>query len=466
MNLPAIVFIALFLLSQPSFGADEELRALVKELSTQVKQLSTRLNEVESELAQERQAKHQASPSASDGKTPAMADPKTATAPMIAPGTVAETAKAKPVTVGDIKGSFKIPGTDTSLAIGGFVKLDTIYNSVSAGKDNFGDQFLSSSTIPVSARHGEHSQINFHAKESRFWLKSFTPSAYGDINTYLELDLYGAADAYTPRLRHAYGSIGNFLAGQTWTTFLNVQAIPELNDIGGPVGINLLRQPMVRWNQPFSFAATPMEFQAALEAPKSRLAREKTSVLEAPDDDRYPDLIARINANPEWGNLSLTAMGRQIRYAPAVGSARSSWGGAVSLAGKIKTVGLDNLRFGFHYGDVLGRYININAFGDATLDTAGRRLERVDTYGAMAAYQHWWSDSWRSTLAYGFAQSDLPAYANGGLTRQAQSVHVNLLWSPLVQTTIGLEYLYATRSLENHLSGDLHRVQFSSRFNF
>jgi len=25
-------------------------------------------------------------------------------------------------------------------------------------------------------------------------------------------------------MRHAYGSMGNFLAGQTWTTFLNVAA--------------------------------------------------------------------------------------------------------------------------------------------------------------------------------------------------------------------------------------------------
>ena len=84
----------------------------------------------------------------------------------------------------------------------------------------------------------------------------------------------------------------------------------------------------------------------------------------------------------------------------------------------------------------------------------------------MLSYQHWWSNKWRSTIAYGFAQSDLPNYANGGLTRQGQSLHLNLLWSPLVQTTFGLEYIYATRSLESGPHGDLNRLQFSSRFNF
>jgi hypothetical protein len=36
----------------------------------------------------------------------------------------------------------------------------------------------------------------------------------------------------------------------------------------------------------------------------------------------------------------------------------------------------------------------------------------------------------------------------------------------MLQTTIGLEYIYANRELTNHQNGELHRVQFSTRFNF
>jgi len=90
----------------------------------------------------------------------------------------------------------------------------------------------------------------------------------------------------------------------------------------------------------------------------------------------------------------------------------------------------------------------------------------ANTYSAMLAYQHWWDNQWRSTVAYSFAQSNLPGFANGGLTLQGQAVHANLLWSPLVNATFGLEYLYATRTVESGTYGDLHRVQFSSRFNF
>lgn len=470
-------WLLLLLLAPPAQAGDKQLRALVETLSQQVQQLSHRVTDLESELAQERQTQRQTLAEPPTGKpTPAAsAEPAMAagagsrwTKTPSPPEAATEAAKAKPATVGDIKGSIKIPGTDTSLAIGGYAKLDTLYSSVSTSTLNsMGNQLLLLSSIPAGpARLGANSQTTVHAKETRLWFKSFTPSRLGDINTYVEFDWFGSADSYTPRLRHAYGSIGPFLAGQTWSTFLNVATIPETLDLGSPVAIGTLRQPLLRWSWPFSLGGQPFEFQAAAESPNTRLALPHTAAIASHNDDRYPDLIGRLNFNPEWGSLSLVGMGREIRYSPPTGAARSQWGGAVSVAGKVKTSGLDNLRFSLSYGNALGRYISLNTFTDAALDGSGRVMDLNTTYSALLAYQHWWSDTWRSSLAYGFAQSDLPAYANGGLTRQGQSVHANLLWSPVVQTTFGLEYIYATRTQENGLHGDLHRVQFSSRFNF
>ena len=40
------------------------------------------------------------------------------------------------------KGSFKLPGSDTSVTLGGYVKLDAIWSDKSAGVDSVGDQQL------------------------------------------------------------------------------------------------------------------------------------------------------------------------------------------------------------------------------------------------------------------------------------------------------------------------------------
>jgi hypothetical protein len=382
---------------------------------------------------------------------------------------------AKPaVTAGDAKGTFKIPGTEVSLGLGGYAKMDVLYSSVSAGRDKLGDQLLLVSQIPVAGQtSGQHSRINLHAKETRFWLKSHAPTAWGDLNTFIEFDLFNAADAYSLRLRHAYGSFGRLLAGQTWTTLLNVGALPDVLDTSGPVGAFLTRQPMLRWTQPLPLAGAPVEAQFALESPRTRLAAD--SPLEKadafgfvhPNAERYPDIIARLNYDPAWGNVSLAAMGRQIRHtASKPATQREAWGGAVSLAGKIKTTGLDNARFILSYGNAFGRYASANTFEDAVLDASSGRLRLVNVYSGMLAYQHWWNNAWRSTLAYGFEQADQPSSASPALTRWAQSVHANLLWSPLLSVTLGLEYIYAERQTVDGRRGDLSRWQFSTRVNF
>lgn len=495
MNVRKIVLLLLPALCAMPFPvfAEEDLRELVKamsaqmtELGNQVKQSNQRIAELEAKLAKSEQEKALASATAPAGQPPAATATTVAAGTTTAPAAEGKTKTAPAVTVGDAKGTFKIPGTDTSLGFGGFVKGDANYSSIGMGGDKIGNQNLVIAQIPVGDnRLGEDSKTTFYAKESRFWLKSFTPSAWGDINTFLEVDFLGAQEVsnYTPRLRHAYGSIGNFLAGFTWTTFLNVAAIPETLDPAGSIGELLnLRQPLVRWTQPFSVAGAPLEFQAAVESPKSRLwadpsLKESTDAFNFtnPNDEHYPDLLARLNYNPDWGSLSLAAMGRQIRYTKqGAGREQEAWGGAASLTGRINTFGLDNVRFMLGYGDVYGRYAAFNAFEDAALDASGR-LQLVKVYSATLAYQHWWDKAWRSTLAYGYTAADQPEFVrqavnlNGTIaemTQRGQSAHINLLWSPWLTTTFGLEYFYALRERADGQTGDLHRVQFSSRFNF
>jgi hypothetical protein len=463
------------LLSLP-IHAEEDARDLIKalshqvaELAKQVKQANARIGDLEKKLERAQAEKAQAEKAQAPAKTPE------SKARLAAGGAESAPQEAKPaVTVGDAKGTFKIPGTDTSIGLGGFAKMDAIYSSVSAGRDKLGDQALTVPQIPVGALAGQHGRVNLHVKESRVWLKSYTPTAWGDLNAFVEVDFFGAADSYALRLRHAYGSLGHFLAGQTWTTLLNVAAIPDVLDIGGPVGnAPLLRQPMLRWRQPFSVAGAPLEFQFALESPRIRLwtnsAKEKPDSFGfvQPNAERYPDLIARLDYAPDWGTLSLVAMGRQIRYTePKSGERAETWGGAASIAGKVDTVGLDNVRFMLNYGNAFGRYASNNAFEDAALQAETGRLRLINAYSAMLAYQHWWNKSWRSTVAYGYEQADQPAFVSGELTRRAQSVHANLLWSPLLYVTLGLEYIRATRQIVDGRSGALDRWQVSTRVNF
>jgi hypothetical protein len=84
----------------------------------------------------------------------------------------------------------------------------------------------------------------------------------------------------------------------------------------------------------------------------------------------------------------------------------------------------------------------------------------------MLAYQHWWNKQWRSSVVYGYDQAEQPDWVNQVLNQEVQSLHANLLWSPVNQAVMGLEYIYANRKLLDGREGDLQRLQFSARYNF
>ncbi|NOQ77092.1 MAG: porin [Methylococcaceae bacterium] len=438
-----LIFINLTLSSV--HASEEGLHQTVKDLRSQVELLTARLLQMEKRLDDKE---------SESGKNKQIIKVET-----------------KKVEVGDVKGSFKIPGTETSLAIGGYIKLDAIYNSQSAGGSggsNVGDQMLLPGTIPVQSDDQEDDQVTFHARQSRFWMKSHTASDWGDLNTYLEMDFFAfqapgnerVSNSYSPRLRHAFGSLGPFLAGQTWTTFMNVSALPELNDFGGPVGRIFARQPQLRWTQ--SIKDQQADWMIAIESPESTLTNINGD-RETPNDDHFPDIITRLNLYRPWGSVSLAGMVRNIRSDSEKNS--DAYGGALSLAGRVKAVDRDDLRFMLNYGNVLGRYASSNLFNDGAINSRGE-VELFNQYGGFVAYRHWWHNNWRSTFAYGFSYADNVDFVADTVSQWAQSAQMNLLWSPLSQTTFGLEYSYASRGLENNESGHLHRIQFSSIFSF
>jgi hypothetical protein len=85
---------------------------------------------------------------------------------------------------------------------------------------------------------------------------------------------------------------------------------------------------------------------------------------------------------------------------------------------------------------------------------------------ASAAYRHYWTPSQRSTLALSALHADNPAGTAGSVNRSAESMHLNLIWSPMAQTNFGLEYLHAWREPHNGDAGRLSRLQAAAQYLF
>jgi hypothetical protein len=360
-----------------------------------------------------------------------------------------------------------------TLQIGGRVKVDAIYNSRAIGQSsnsNQRDLVFSAGNIPVDGI-GEKGQFNFNARETRLWLTANVPTELGTMGGHVEMDFFSTdksgnevvSNSYIPRLRHAYVNYADFTAGQTWTTFMNVSALPDMNDSGGPSGVLFVRQPLLRYQNQQDWG----KLSLALEQPESTLTSSNGTRI-ATDDERIPDIISRIDFDGTWGNLSIAGLLRQIRN-DMNGNSDSSWGAAVNASGRIYTRGADNIRFALSYGNALGRYMSVNSFADGNIDGNGK-IHLNEMFGAHIAYQHWWSDKLRSNLSVGYSRTDnnfLPMMTSPvELNKSLFSSHLNLLWSPTTSATLGIEWIHGNRNLEDGRDGKLDRIQFSSMFRF
>jgi len=378
------------------------------------------------------------------------------------------------VTAGASKGSFKLPGSNTSVTLGGYVKLDAVYTNPSAGVGSTADLFLQPSAIPVGPGAGdnERNQVKFGARESRVFAKTSTPTSWGDLVTYVEGDFYGAdgnesvSNSNGLRLRHAYGSLGPLLGGQTWTNFMYVPSLPETVDFGGPAGQIFDRQAQIRWTQPFDArgALAGGRWSVALENPESVVTVPGGASFRA-DDDHFPDITGQVQFDTSKGRIAVLGLLRQVRAdsnSPAVKD--QAWGGAISVAGVVPTVGKDDVRFTVSAGNAIGRYAN-GFFSDGVVVSDGQvRLAKQWLW--YAAYRHFWTDTLRSNVVLSNANAGNPTGTPATTNRSTQSAHVNLIWSPVTSTDFGVEYIAANRRTEDGQSGHLSRLQVSAKYSF
>lgn len=361
-------------------------------------------------------------------------------------------------------------GEDSSFSIGGFVKLSAMWtdfsdtqSSTQAG-NNLIDTMYYAPQIPTGGKAASNapSDLDTSARESRINFKATKKVGDHSVVGYLEFDFMPNGDgggnevytnSYSPRLRHAFLNYDKWTFGQTWSTYMDLGALPESVDfLAASESVPFVRQPMVRY--------TNGNFQIAVENPES--INESGST----DNNELPDLIANYAVKGDWGHFRVNGVVRELStYNAATGADDSETGYGVGVSGMFK-IGKDDLKYSVNYGEGSARYSGLNGAKDTTLNTQGD-LETTEVTNYYAAYRHWWSEKWRSSLIYSAMSADYDTFANSSTRVDSiESLAVNLMYSPVPGVTFGGMYITAEREVENGDKGDMDRVQFSFTYSF
>lgn len=384
---------------------------------------------------------------------------------------------------------FTIPGTDTTIRIGGYVKGDGIYDAKASSGDQTAVSALPLKNTTAADREGV---TRFHARQSRFNIDTSTPTPLGNLHTFIEGDFFGndatsnelKTNASTFHLRHAYGELGPFLAGQTWSNFIDTDTYVETLDFSGPAGQTFIRQGQFRYTYTFKPGTT---LSAAVENPESDFtatpaADSNNNAVNGGNGgttgnnkDKYPDFTTRFTTTNEWGKFTLASVVRDIGVDVSstsntafTGRKADAFGYGLSAQGIIYThFGKDQINYQINGGDGMGRYLLQGAGTGANFNAATGVLDTKKAYGAYIGYRHWWTDNLRTNLVYGFDHlTNDVAITGTQVTKSDHDYHVNLIWSPYERTNFGAEYIYGSREIVDGTRGYESRVQLSAQYLF
>jgi hypothetical protein len=331
-----------------------------------------------------------------------------------------------PSIAGSFPRSFLIPGTNTSIAITGYVKYDAEEfitggtNTITNGSsDNFGVSSVASLPLNLKGPTGSVTAAPFYntakqqhwifkdtAAESRIRFETRTPSDWGQVTTVLEMDFEGCNSdtaicsnlsdgtfASLGRVRLAYATLGGFLAGQAFIPVNDTDAHPELFDFAGDAGqFGFSRAPWIgyTWQLPYGVSAqaaavTPATLIATPIGgisngcnPGTGLTGQSTCVAGSPGGfavqpgkSNLPDANFVLRAEQPWGHVQggFVLQRETLQDGAFVNQNFAGFGGGVSGSVRPNWFGFsskDNFGFNLYAGNGLGHYANPPGNGEPT----------------------------------------------------------------------------------------------------
>lgn len=369
-------------------------------------------------------------------------------------------------------GAFKIPGTDTTLKVYGYVQLSTTLD-LSGRQDPNAEWAGAAAIMPLQgdAAFKQKPQFFWSSQPSRFGFTTTTPTPIGDVGTKVEGDFkYAfvgttAANGNGFRMRHAYGTLGSYLLiGQQWSTFIDVATYPDTVDFNPPLNNPLIRQPQVRVTVPLGGASLALAAESSASSFTGLVGSSKGAF------DAMPDFVANLTVPWSFGHVSARALTMNYRN---VNHAKQGVAGA--LSGSLKFRG-DTLVWEVQGGHGIGRYMFGTLLGKQDATDDGNKILLWDALGYHVGFTHVWSPRFRSNLIWSqyFVRGDgrtetaaavALAKPGGSFNHRVEEAYVNTFWTVTKTFALGLEYTWARRHTFGGDFGTQNRINAAAKFN-
>ncbi len=367
-----------------------------------------------------------------------------------------------------------------SVDIYGHVMMDSGYE-FGQSDPNWFDVMRPTKLASFAGQFAPDGKTYFSVRQTRFGIKSSTPTGLGDLKTVFEFELFGTgvdAGQTTFRLRHAYGELGHFGAGQTWSPFMDIDVFPNSLEYWGPNGMVFFRNIQARW-APIQDSRTRLIF--AVERPGASadggIYADRVELQGVRAKFDMPDFSWQARFMRNWGYMQLAGIFRKISWVntaanPQFDLSGDAFGWGINVTSNVNFTKNDVGRFAFLYGEGVQNYMNdapIDIGVKNNLSNPVKPIEGVPlpVLGIVSFLDHNWSSKFSSSIGYSLVNitnSDAQAPSD---FHQGHYALTNLLYHPVSAVTMGGEFQFGRRvNFSDGFNVNDYRLQFSFKYNW
>ena len=365
-----------------------------------------------------------------------------------------------------------------SMTIYGFAMLDIGQNFTQIHPDWF-DTMRVSKLPSYDKQYGEDGVAFAGVRQSRLGVKTSSPTRLGELKTQFEFELFGTgvdSGQTTFRLRHAYGELGAFGAGQTWSPFMDPDVFPNSLEYWGPTGMVFFRNVQVRWmpikgdsNLTLALERPGASGDAGVLADRIELQNIKGRTP-LPDFTGAVHLRREVGLRPRRRRAPQDQLGRHARRPVRPERQRHGLGPQLQLQPQADVEGRHPAAAGLRRGH--RELHERRAGGHRHRRNPGNTVSpikgvAIPILGLVAFLDHGWNDRWSSTVGYSLTDQDNTEGQTPDAYRRGHYALFNLLYTPVPNVMMGGEFQWGRReNFSDGFTSDGVKIQFSFKYNF
>ncbi|MFL5729906.1 MAG: DcaP family trimeric outer membrane transporter, partial [Cytophagaceae bacterium] len=366
-----------------------------------------------------------------------------------------------------------------SMEIYGYVMMDAGYNFNQIDPNWF--DVVRPTKLPSSKNEfGTDGNTYLSVRQTRFGVKNYFNTPLGQMKTQFEFEMFGTgvdAGQTTIRLRHAYGELGKFGAGQYWSPFMDIDVFPNTVEYWGPNGMVFFRNVQLRY-MPIKGEYNKLTF--ALERPGASadqgVYKNRIELQNVSPRFPLPDLSGEYRMGGKWGYLELAGILRRIEWkdqnADSINLSGHATGWGLNLSTNIKLGKKALFKGQAVYGKGIENYMNDapvdiaikNNFSNPTTPVIGVALPVL---GIVAFLDLKWNKKFSSSIGYSRVDIDNTNAQDSSAFKNGQYAIANFLYYPSENTMAGIEYQWGDRNnFKDGFHTSISKIQLSFRYNF